>query len=199
MASSITIANGAALILGEAPITSLADATVFARAAKAAYDPCRQAELQATNWSFALTRANMAANATAPVWGFTTAFPYPSDAIRIVQVGSYFVGLTLTNYRTTDEVEYALEKRQILTNMSAPLPIRYVADITDAQQFAPLFADAVSHRIAWRICKRVTQSDALKASIRSDYAIVIQEAIRANAVEKPPVALPDDSWVISRI
>lgn len=199
MSSSITVANGALQLLGAAPITSLDDATMEARACKIAYDACRQAELQATNWSFASTRAVLAALTSTPAFEFTYAYPYPVDAIRIIQVADYFVGLTLTNYRTRDEVEYRLEKRQILTNIGTTLPIRYVADVVDASQFAPLFCEAVSHRIAWRICKRITQSNELKTQLRSDYAVVLQEAVRANAVEKPPVALPDDSWIISRL
>lgn len=187
------------MLLGAELITSFDDAHARARFCKSEYDNCRLAELQATNWAFAITRAGLAASATAPAWGFTYAYPYPVDCVRMVQVADYFVGLSLTNYRTTDEVEYALEKRNILTNIAAPLNIRYVANVADASQFAPLFVDAVAHRLAWTIAKAVTQSDSLVASLRTDYAIVIREAISANAVEKPPVNMPDDSWIISRL
>ena len=141
----------------------------------------------------------LAANAAPPGWGFSLAYPYPVDCVRIVQVADYFVGLTLTHYRSRDEVAYSLEGRQVLTNIGAPLQLKYVYDAKDANFFAPLFVDAVAHRLAWTICKVITQSDLTAQALRTDYAVVLQEAIRANAVERPPVALPDDSWIISRI
>lgn len=199
MASSITIANRALTLIGAERITSLDDQSKSARACKGEYDNCRQAELQSTNWSFAITRASLAASATAPVWGFTYAYPYPADAIRIVQVADYFVGLSLTNLRTQDEQEYSLEKRQILSNIGAPLKIRYVADVTDASQFAPLFCDAVSHRLAASICETLTQSTSKKTAIEADYKAIIIEARRCNAVEKAPVNMPDDSWIAARV
>ena len=84
MASNVEIANRALQMLGAERITSLTEDSVNARAVNAAFEPVKLAELRKHTWSFAVTRAQLAASATAPLFTKTTSYPLPSDFIRLL-------------------------------------------------------------------------------------------------------------------
>ena len=199
MAAAIDIANRALVLLGEERITSLDDGTKGAATCKSQYDLTRLSELRAHRWGFAMKRARIPASATAPVFGFQLSYPFPNDLVRLDYVGDYFVGASLTPYRMQSEAAFAIEGRNILTNMAAPLNIRYVWNITDAGQFDALFVDAFGHRLAIDICLSLTNSVQKKTGLAQAYTAVIDEAVTVNAVERPPEPLPDQSWMLSRL
>jgi hypothetical protein len=198
MSSSVDIANLALTLMGAERITSFDDENARARAMRANYDMIRQAELRANNWCFAMERASLAALATVPLWGFGAQYQLPVDCLRVVQVSESWVGLVLEDYITSDTADYSIEGRKILTNMSAPLPIRYVKDVTDATQFDAVFVTAFAHRMAIVCCEGITQSTSKKQSLETEYLAVIGLANRVNAFEKPPQAQPDNSWIMAR-
>ena len=199
MAALVDIANRALVLLGEKRITSLDDGTKGAATCKSQIDLTRQAELRGHRWAFALKRAQLPALTTVPLFGFVYAYQMPVDLLRLDQVGDFFIGASLTNYVAASEAAYAIEGRQILTNLGAPLDIRYGADIVDATQFDALFVDAMSHRLAIDVCYAMTNSNAKESSLGAKYQAVVALAVSINAVERPPETLPDDSWILSRL
>jgi hypothetical protein len=137
--------------------------------------------------------------ATPPAFGFHLAYAFPNDLVRLDYVGDFFVGASLTPYRMQSEAAFAIEGRSILTDMAAPLNVRYVWNITDAGQFDALFVDALGHRLAIDVCLSMTNSVQKKAGLGQAYSAVIDMAVSVNAVERPPEPLPDQSWMLSRV
>lgn len=200
-ASETAIANGALIKLGEQAL--LGDITdqgnAFARILNAQYPDTRDALLRSFRWKFAMKRASLPADADVPDWGYAAQYQLPADYLAIDQVSDIYVGLDMSDYRNMDAAEWAIEGQKILTDFTAPLPIRYVARIEEVGLFDPVFADLLSTKLAFDCCKAITGSESAKEGLRTDMQTAVRNALRVNAIERPPQPLPDDSWMIGRL
>lgn len=192
MASQTEICNQALTKLGAARIISIDDDTKQARALKAIYNAKRDAELQAHPWTFATTRAQLPASATAPAFGWGRSFPLPADCLQLVEVGEYYV-----LYVSDTAALFQIEGHAILTDEGSPLNVRYVRRETNDGLFPPLFAEALACRLAWEVCEELTQSPQKRQLARDEHKEAIRLAKRANAIEQPPQPLPDTPWWIA--
>ena len=200
MASRVEIANLALLALGSgSKITSLTDNSPAARAIYAAFDMARQAELRAHNWSFAIRRSTLPASATAPAWGFSLAYPMPADCLRMVEVNRWHIAPAGYSYVDSSTADFAIEGREILTDIGAPLPVRYVQDVTDEGLFDALFCEAFALRLGMLTAEQITNATRKKQSLQGDYQDALRRAVRANSIELPPSAIADDSWMLARL
>lgn len=198
MATTIEIVNAALTLLGESRIASLDDATKPAREAKAVIDITRDSLIAAHNWSFAKTRAQLPALVSAPAFGYGYAYQLPADCLRLLAVGDYYVGLDLTDYRGAPTELFTIEGRQILTDLGAPLNVRYIKRVEDASQYSAGFAAAFASKLAEVLAEPLTQSDTKRARAEVAHKRDISMAVRAGAIELPPQKLADDEWILSR-
>ena len=189
-ASDVLICNRALQRIGAKTIQSLTGDSVTARACNTAYEPLREALLRKHPWNCAITRASLAADASAPAWGRANAFALPSDYIKLVH--EYEEG-NLT-YR-----DWLIENGKILTNDSAPLKIRYVYNLKDPVRMDPLFREALSAYIAQELAEQLTESNTKKREAKEWFKDVLAEARRANAFELPAQAPPIDEWELVRL
>ena len=113
MASTVDIVNIALTLLGESRITSIDDDVKAAREAKALFDHARDALIGGYNWSFAKARAQLSADATAPVFEYANAFTLPVDCLRIHMAGEFYVGLDLTDYRGAPVEEFVIARHPL--------------------------------------------------------------------------------------
>jgi len=197
--SDISIVNSALTLLGESRIISLADNTKPAREANAIFEITRDSLLAAYNWSFAKTRAQLPALADAPLFEFNLQYQIPTDCLRLLQIGDFYVGLDLTDYRGSPVDQYVIEGRKILTNLSAPLNVKYIKRVENSTEFSKNFEMAFVAKLAEVLAEPLTQSDQKRQRATDAFNREIKAAIRANAIELPPTKLPDDEWLISRI
>lgn len=189
MASTVEICNRGLQLLGAARITNLNDASVSARAMNVAFDPIRLNELRRHTWNFAIKRAQLAASATAPPFGRTNKFPLPSDFLRLLPPDAD------QNWNSRD---WKIENGHIVTDDSAPLNIRYVADITDANTMDSAFREALSHALAIATCEEITQSNTKAARVQDGYDEVVSDAKRINAIENAPQDPVEDTFITCR-
>lgn len=190
MASSVEVVNRALQMLGAKRITSLTEDSVNARAANASYDILRKAELRKHPWSFSINRLQLAASATSPTFTKTRKFPLPSDCLR-----------TLPNdpgYELNSK-DWQIEGRDIVTDDSSPLNLRYVRDVTDVNQMDVLFRESLSAKLALELCEELTQSNTKKSDLKALYDEAIAEAKKANAIERVPLTPFEDEWITVRI
>lgn len=199
MATVISIVNVALTLLGESRIMSLSDNSKPAREANAIYESVRDSLLAGYNWSFAKTRAQLPASATAPAFEYAYAYPLPADCLRVVFVGDYYVGMDLTDYRGAPTEMFTIEGREILTDMGAPLNVKYIKSETDSAKFSANFVASLSAKLAENLAEPLTQSDTKRARAESAFKAEIRLAVRANAIELPPQKFADDEWVMSRL
>lgn len=184
--SVIDLCNSALQRVGAATILSLEDDSREARACNVAYDSNRRAELRQRRWAFALKRAVLAPDATAPAFDFDNAFTMPSDCLRVLRPN-------------TARLDWAIEGRKILTNDGTTLNLRYIADIEDAAQFDPAFYDLLTIALAIDICEPLTQSNTKKDYLDRQYSDALKAAAKSNAFEAGPADSPEDDWLVARL
>jgi hypothetical protein len=190
MASKVDICNRALQKLGAKSIISLTEDSRNARACNTAFEPVKLAELRAHPWNFAIKRAELAADATAPEWGRANSFTLPSD----------FVGMA-PDYPedNANDKDWQLEGKKILTNDSAPIYIRYKYNVTDPNEMDSLFREALACRLAAELAEALTQSNVKKSDLKADYKDVISEAKKQNAIENIGEDGPEDEWITARV
>ncbi len=193
MASKVSIANRALTKLGEDRILLLSDDTRPARTLNSMFDDVRDAELRRYRWKFALKRDALIALAAAPAHGYSYQYPLPADFLSLVQVGDRYV-------RASDKqtAAWSVEGRKILTNLPAPLKVRYVSRVEDPTLFDPLFVEVLACKLAYEACETLTQSGSKLDAASKAYTFALNEAVRQDAIENPPDELPDGSWLDAR-
>lgn len=199
MASKTDIANRALTKLGEDRITDLLDDTERARTINSLYDSCRDAELRAHVWNFAVRRAALPRLVTVPVFGFAYEYQIPAESLRLIQIGEWWHWYGMEDYVTSSTADFQVEGRKILTDFNAPLKIRYVERIDDPGLYDALFVESFACRMAIEACERLTQSNTKMQSVQEQYKESIRVACRVDAIENPPEQLPDESWMLSRL
>lgn len=190
MATSKTaICNLALQKLGAKRISDYDEDSVNARACRTVYESVRDSELRANVWNFAIGRAQLAEEATAPSWGKNHQYQLPSDFLRLAPDDEH------CNYFDKD---WVIEGKFILTDDVSPIRIRYVKRIDDVTLFDPLFERALACKIANETCEQITQSNTKKESILSDYRMAIADAKKVNGIEKRAQVAPDSEWINRR-
>lgn len=184
MTSRVEICNRALDKLGSAAITSLDDNVKSARACARMFDAVRDAELRDHQWNFATARASLPEVDDAPIYGFAKQYQMPGDCLRVLDVEPY--------------ADWKIEGRRVLTNVSAPLRIKYVQRVTDTSSFDALFVEALAARMSLELCETLTQSNSKKRAAQDDYAQAIRRARRADAIEGTADALQETSWIKAR-
>lgn len=170
-----------------AQITAMDEATQAARACKLRYPYARDAVLRSYPWNFAAKRAELAANATAPAFEYTYAYDLPADCLNVNEV---FEG---------NAEKWVVENGQILTDMSAPIYIKYTWRVVSPASFDPLFVEALAARIASNIAVQLSESVSRAQSLWQVYQAKLIEARRRDAQEGQPEQLPQGSWHDSRL
>lgn len=203
-ASEVDICNRAIQKVGGQPITSLSDASTSARAVNRCYELLRDSELRASNWNFAVKRAQLAASVTAPAWGYTKQYPLPSDFLRLIDIRDHYGVSETIGSLGQNEVDYSIESgdgdlKSILTNEGSPIYIRYVARVTNTGLFDPMFVEALAARIAVEISEEITNSNSKKQSLRDEYKEIMRQARYCDAIETAGEALIESDWLVARL
>lgn len=200
MTSKVAIINRALTKLGATRIVAVTDNTKEAREMAATYDIVLDDELRKNRWSFAIKRAQLAADITAPEFEYSHRFLLPSDFLRVLMVGDLWPGYDPTDYRNgPDGQDWAIESGYILFNDEGPLKLRYIARVADTTLFDSSFVEAFACRLAAETCEAITQSSEKRQMAWQEYQQAINGARRAGAIELPPRQVADDSWVLSRL
>ena len=196
--SDIAIANRALTKLGVARIISFGDNNEQARALQSMYALIRDSELRAYTWNFSIKRASLAALVDAPAFDWARQFQLPSDCLRLLWAGEFYPGPNLSDFSNSKWKEYEVEGRNIMSNLPAPLKIRYVAQITDPTFFDPLFSEALACKLAVELAESMTTSSTNRQMAWDEYRQAMSKALRSDAIETPTDSIADDTWMLSR-
>jgi hypothetical protein len=192
MASKVSIANRALTKLGEDRILLLTDDNKRARTINQMFDDVLDAELRRYRWTFAITRDSLPALADAPAWGYSYKYPLPSDYLALIQVNDIYVRAG------NSSALWSVEAGNILTNIEAPLKIRYIQRVTNPGLFDPMFSEALACKLAMEACETLTQSETKFSRMAEQYKATVLDAQRQASIENPPDELPQGSWLDAR-
>jgi len=177
-------------MLGASRIASLTQDSKNARVMNTAFEPVKRNLIRRYDWSFAIKRDSIAAQAAQTKWGELNRFALPNDYLRLLR--NKEIDFLDFNH------DWTIEGRFIVTADAAPLEIRYLADIADPTLFDATFDEALSALLAVECAEEITQSNTKKKQLRQDSLDQIKIAFRLGAIEKGPQEVIQDTWLDSR-
>lgn len=215
--SDVDIANLALQYCETAPIASFDEPKESARALKASYYTLRDTLLRTYCWNFARKYAQLPQLATVPPFEYEYAYQLPDDFMRLEYAsqaipgsGSSVPGVTspanaitlpgvdLSDYQAGHSQDYRIVGRQIYAHLPPPLCVSYWMRITDPNQFDAAFIETFACYLAWKLGPRINGSLSKKRDLKEDFRLSLFGARTSNAVELPPVQIPDDTFLLSR-
>lgn len=198
MATKIIVINRALAGLGSERLMSETDNNKASRSIETIYDGLLDRMLRAYRWAFAIKRVKLPALSQRPEYGYRFAYQLPADCLRIDAVGdNIFEG-----YRSVVALRKPLWQREgktIVSDIEAPLYLRYGARITDPGQWDASFTDAFCCLLSAALAEPVTQSSAKKQAALKDLDTAIKEARSVSAIERQPIQQQETSWLTSRL
>lgn len=165
-----SICNTALSHVGGEAIMALTDETASARLCRLHYEQSRDELLQSHQWNFSIKQAQLSRLAEAPHAWWEYQFQLPTDCIRVVELGE-----------RGDRFEIAEDKLQ---TDSATAVIRYIARITDATKFPPLFVEALALQLGSKLAKPIASSSTLSTDLLTKLEkVTLPKARQADVVE----------------
>lgn len=187
-ATDVKIANIALSHLGDYRINLLTEATEQARKVNAIYSLTRDSLLFDHPWNFAKKRADLAANVTAPTWGYDTAFDLPSDLIRILEIDE----------ASPRDVDHKIEGNQLLVN-DTTCSIGYIFRVTDPTKFSDGFVECLALLLAGKLAYSITRSRGMREQLMGEFAAKFSQVAGVNAQTRGSAQSPrQDSWINGR-
>lgn len=182
--SEIDIINRALIKIGDQRITSRTDNNNRARIMDGLYEDIRDEMLRECPWNFATERDTLAADPTAPVYGWATAFAVPADLLYMVS--------------TENKTAYRLEGNQILSNQENSLKITYVKRVIDPTEFDTGFTEAFAAKLAYEGAPNIAADSRLEEKLFRDYNLALIRAKKTDGQEDDPRKWPTDDWELAR-
>jgi hypothetical protein len=195
-ATSLAVCNLALDLLEEDAVTSIESPTTETEAVCARWYPAvRRAVYRKHVWNWALKRAALAPAATAPIFGYGTAYDLPADFIRLVSIGD--------DYLMDLKTKYQVEGGQLLYGADAStdsLNIRYIFDQVTVTKMDPCFIDVLATELAIRIAKKITgdSSGKIIASLKDHLKLIAPEAYAIDGQERPPIRIQRSRLIAAR-
>jgi len=191
MASKVDIANEALLMLGANSITSFTDNDSNAVLVNRFFDGERDAVLRSHRWNCAITTANLASLATAPIidWAFKFTLPTDPYCLRILDVRTVSGDIKL---------DHAIQGRELLTEEST-VDITYIQRLEDATLFDALLHQAIVFRIAWKLAYPITRSHTVMSQMGAMFESIVREARTIDSQEGTPETIVTDALTDLRL
>jgi hypothetical protein len=178
--SEVGVASMAAGLLDDFHLVDLDSDRPIARFMAREFGYTRDEVLQSYPWHPAITRAQIDAVATAPAFGWSYAYNLPDDCLFLhpLRDGGYLDGAP---------IRFEVESRQILTDKSGPLNIRYTKKLTQISKWSPLMARVLAARLAIYASVRVTGKMQYFDKAQMEYNRAFFEATNADSRERGTV------------
>lgn len=172
----LDIANMALAVLDEAPIDSLDQDVKAARLLNLHFDLTREAELTKHAWVFAILSASVAGADTGS-GTLNFAYELPVDCLRPLP-------LTLNGEPDGVPISWRQEAGLIYCDQPSPRLIRYVANLTDPNDWDALFSEVLVAALAIKIAHPLTHKSGMIDIARSAYDRALDAAFTANAIQR---------------
>ena len=169
MASIVGICNGALNQLGATTILSLSEDSKNARLCNSRYTQVRDALFRSHPWNCLQKRIQIAADTTAPAWGFSFAYTLPADCLRLLKILDY-------------DSNYKVEGRKILSNTSS-MKILYVARVTDPNEYDELLRETLSASLGADIAFGVTSNNQTASNMYNLFKEKLKDARFVDSTE----------------
>lgn len=183
--SKVSICNNALLLIGCNPITSLTDGNKAANACNLVFDRTLDTLLRMHLWNFAVTRATLASEVTAPAFGYAYSYPLPADYIRLVGLEN-------------NSMPHKIERGNLLTDAEV-VNLIYIARIEDVTKYDPLFVEAFVLMLAMNLSYILIGSNQRIGSLKEEFDRKLFLAKQVDGQEDTPDSLEANTFLDSRL
>lgn len=196
--SPVDICNIALSLLNQKPVTNIDTPTTdIENLCKIHYAQERRAVLRANPWNFAIKRTTVAAEATAPLFGFTEAYVMPSDFIRFLTKHDELGNTLLAE--PIEGTDYQFEDGKLLMSSGdGILRMRYVYDNENVSSWEPLFIKLFTHELALRMAPKLKSAPRAIANIKDSLREIKAEAKAIDGQERPPIRRQTSKFLNAR-
>jgi hypothetical protein len=164
MASKVQICNMALSRLGASTITSLTDNTTEAKLCNTLFNDLADRVMIQGSWATTIKRVVLAKTTTTPTYGFSSEFQLPVDpkALKIISIDEDIPG----------SIEYKIEGDKLLSDEAA-MKIKYVAQLTDTQDYGPALTEAVEVLLTSYLAIPIAGDRSLAEKLRQEYVQIV--------------------------
>ena len=131
----------------------------------------------------------LSASSTTPTWEFDYAYPLPTDPAYCLRV--------LDVYNPSGYA-WKVEGRSILTDIEAPIKIKYIVQVTDPGEMDAMFRDTLAAYLAQEWAENLAKSNEVQASMRKSFETKLFPARSVDGQEGTPDALITNDWTDAR-
>jgi len=200
MTSTVDIANYALNILGASNISTLDENSKAGRIVNQRYEGVRDAVFRAHPWNALIRRAELAQETTTPAFGYAHQYPLPTNpfCLRVLEFSNGSLSYPQDNMtNNTGGPVFVIEGRKVLTD-EGTAKIKYIARITDANEYDAGLIEALSTRLAAEICYAITGSTSMVQITLSMYEAKIKEARFVDSTECAPQRIEASDFIEAR-
>lgn len=163
MADEIDFLNDALGQIGASAITNIDDGSVNASYSRRFWPPLRRAMIRSHHWNFAIDRASLARNSTAPPSEFAFSYALPATLLKVIEYNGTLTTVDTTMLQIYPLVSrYVIEGRNLLTN-DAEARIVFLQDVTNPDIWDPLFYQAASSWLASKFASAIAKNEKMSA------------------------------------
>ncbi len=170
----LEVANRALSRLGAVRITALTDTTAPAKAVSACFPGVPDWVLRSWQWRFAINRVALTNPEVAEGTDWTWRYALPPDCFEVIPEDS-----------DLQDVEFVVEASGLLSDLEAPVWLRYVRQVPDPGQWDPAFAEVLSWKLALEMQPELAP-EMSQFTLRAGFESALRQARRSGAVERKP-------------
>jgi len=200
MASTVDIANYALNIIGASNISAFDENSKAARLVNQRYEGVRDAVFRSHPWNCLIKRSELAQEVEEPSFGYAHQYALPSDpfCLRVLEFSNGSLSYPQDNMTSnTGGPVFVIEGRKLLTD-EGTVRIKYIARITDPQQYDALLTEALAARLASEIAYALTGSTSVSQLSDALYRDKLREARFVDGTEGAPQKLEASDFIESR-
>lgn len=200
MTSTVDIANYALNTLGASNISAFDENSKVGRLVNQRYEAVRDSVFRAHPWNCLIRRIELAQDSTAPAYGYTYQYTLPTDpyCLRVLEFSNGAMTYPFDNMRSNNNREpFIIEGRKLLTD-EGTAKIKYVARITDPQEYDASLIEALAARLAMELCYAVTGSASMIQVTAGMYEAKLKEARFIDATEGAPQRVEASDFIEAR-
>ncbi|CAB4156986.1 Tail tubular protein Gp11 [uncultured Caudovirales phage] len=180
------IVNRALVMIGQETVINLTGDSRAVRFSRLVLPQVRDELLRSHPWKFATRRVGLPASATPPAWGAQFSYPLPPDCLRVLGV------------QNTEDAGWRREGNAILTDLTAPLNVIYIASITDPNEWNAHFQACFVARLAMDLAAGVAQSGTMREQFATELRRLMREARSMDAMEASSERFDADDLIDAR-
>lgn len=177
--------NAALRKIGRNTINRLDEGSEEARICNERFDEILDTLVSMHPWNFAIHRAELAASATDPDFGYTNQYLLPTNpyCLRVLEEDSGY--------------DFVIEGRYLLSDYGT-IKIVYIKRITDVNELSPSFREAFSDYMAAELAIALAGSLQLETLMLQRFQQSFKLARLVDAQEGTAKELPQGSWIDNR-